>query len=322
MKYKDARDQFLDWGGWQPNSTKAYRSDLQMIASLIGDPDKITLKVFTRDAIRKAFGTYRKGKADATVARVRATWRLFFDYLTDEGVVAGSPMGAIRKVKLGKRLPKPLKGWNEDLDYKLLTALRDGCRKGRNPFPWLDVAIVATLLATGLRAEEFCSLNIGSIEGRRPDQKIYVIGKGNKERTVPVEPALDDTLGTYLEERRLLYPTWQPKDSDPLFIAYRPGEPKTGGDRINTNQLDYMLRTALKSAGFGHAAHRGTMAHAFRHTYGTTLVAKGASLMAVRKLMGHDSVGTTELYVDLVAEEQRMAAGVNTVYDALTRLTS
>ena len=334
MKYANAREQFIDWGtlSWKPSTITAYRSDLEIIASTIGDTSKLTLSAFTRESIRKAFSTYGAGKAKTTIERRRSTWRLFFDFLVSENLVPGSPMGAVRKVKLGQRHPKPLKGWDEDLDYKLLVQLRDGCRYvghecpkppqrcQRHPFIELDMAIIAMLFATGFRASELLSLNIGSIEGRRGKQTITVTGKGDVERTVPIEPLLDDLLGKYLDGRRERYPTWKPKDSDPLFCTFKT-EGTAGGIRMNPAQLDYFLRTALQSAGFGNAAQRGTMAHAFRHTYGTGLVASGAPILQVRTLMGHKSVATTEGYVDLLMEEARSAAGGNTLYKALERIS-
>lgn len=327
MRYSEARDAFFDWlapAKRSRNTLDAYRSDLDTVADIIagkGDPDRIEVAELTRDLMRRAFGAYAAPRAKATITRCHGTWRQFFDFLVAEGHLEGNPMAAVTRPKREHRQPKPLQGWDEGLDHKLLLALKDGCRKGRHPWPELDVAIVGTLFATGLRAGELLALNVSSVEGRPPDQVVRVRGgKGKKDRAIAVSEELDFVLGIYLESRRERYSTWKPKGSDPLFVAAKPGEPKTGGGRMTYGQLSYLLDSALTSAGFGDRRAEGTLAHAFRHTFGTVLASEGARILDIRDLMGHSTLTTTQGYIDSVGREQRDAAARNTVYSALGKI--
>lgn len=167
-------------------------------------------------------------------------------------------------------------------------------------------------------------MDLGSIEGNLGDQVIRVIGKGSKPRTIPVEEALDAVLGQYLASRRERFSTWKPKADDPLFVAVprrKSIDLRTGGQRMNANQLHYMLEQTLATAGLSNRRSEGAMAHAFRHTYGTTLAADGAPVSAIRKLMGHSSINTSQGYIDSLAREEREVAAKNRIYDILGDLS-
>lgn len=325
MKYAEARDAFFDWlkpAKRSPNTLKAYRCDLDMISALLGSNKPLQVADLTRDRMRRAFGIYAETRSGSTISRVQGTWSKFFDFLVADGILEGNPMAAVPRPKRDRRQPKPLAGWDEDLDYKLLRALKDGCRKGRHPWPELDVAVVAMLFATGVRAAELLSLNIGSVEGRPPKQVVRVrSGKGKRDRAIAIGPELDEILGNYLESRRERYPIWKPKGTDPLFVANRPAkEGRSGGARLTYGQLQHLLETGLESAGFGNRRQPGTLAHAFRHTFGTVLAANGARVTVIRELMGHESLNTTQGYIDSVGRDQRDDAALNTVYAALAKL--
>jgi integrase/recombinase XerD len=321
FEYKDIR--------LAPTSIKAYEHDFHAIGALLGDADVMTVDQIDGQRLRRAFSAYKKhgrnGKerSDATVERAYSTWRAFFDFLVldgyIEGSIKGSPMAAVLRPKIIKRPPKPLDNW-EEMVPSLLKQLAAGCRKGRNPWPELDVAVFATLLATGLRASEFLSLNVGSFEGQRGAQLVRVVGKGSKRRTVPTEEELDDVLGAYMSTRREHYPLWKPKPKDPLFIRIDPKPTgKTGGQRMTTDHLAYLIKTGLKSAGFEDRRHPGTMAHALRHTYATSLAAAGVRVDVLRDLLGHSSVETTQGYIQVLARDQREGAAKNPFYVAMRK---
>jgi site-specific recombinase XerD len=176
------------------------------------------------------------------------------------------------------------------------------------------------LLATGVRRSELLAMNVNAVEGKPGEQVIRVIGKGAKPRTIPVESEIDLILGHYLESRKARFPGWKPKPDNPLFVSPRnvaTAEKREGGKRMTDMQLHWLLEQCLRAAGLGNRRHKGAMAHAFRHTYGTTLAADGAPVAAIRKLMGHSSINTSQGYIDSLAREERSVAARNRVYDAL-----
>lgn len=331
MLLDKAIEGFFDWLSPRKlasTSLSAYRQDLDMIvrelAKTAGKPSS-DLEVTDLDKanMRGAFARYSDDHSKASILRAHSTWRQFFDFLVADGIVEGSPMAAINRPRVDERKPKPLDGWSEDTVHTLLKSLASGARSGRDPWPELDVAIVATLLATGVRRSELLALDLDSLEGPRGEQLIRVIGKGAKPRSIPVEPGLDDILGTYLESRKERFGLWKPKRDDPLFVhpaAKDAAVARAGGNRLTARQLHYLLEQSLVSTGLANRRQKGSMAHAFRHTYGTTLASEGAPVAAIRKLMGHSSINTSQGYIDSLAREEREVAASNRVYDVIGEL--
>ncbi len=327
--YLRAVDSFFAWLAPRKlaeTTMSAYLQDLETIARRLvkasgkGDVNALNVDDLSKDNIRDAFANYSADHSKASILRAHSTWRQFFEFLVAEGLVEGSPMAAIARPKSDERQPKPLEGWAEDTVGTLLNALALGARGGRNPWPELDVAVVAVLLATGARRSEMLAMNLDSLEGRPGEQVIRVVGKGAKPRTIPVESGLDEVLGRYLESRKARFSGWKPKPTDPLFVSPSDAKRTSGGTRMNARQLHYMLDQSLRAAGLSGRRAKGAMAHAFRHTYGTTLAADGAPVAAIRKLMGHSSINTSQGYIDSLAREERSVAARNRVYDELEKL--
>ena len=332
-----ASDDFFAWLAprkLSAASVKAYRQDLMMISRCVADvvtkkAEDLTLDDLNKANMRSAFGDYAEDHGKASILRAHSTWCRFFDFLVMDGIIEGSPMAAINRPKSDERKPKPLDGWDEDTVERLLTSLMKGEREGRYIWPELDFAVVTTLLATGVRRSELLAMNVNAVEGRPGEQVIRVVGKGAKPRTIPVEAEIDTILGHYLESRKARFPGWKPKPDDPLFVSPKTGvaaksapksDPRTGGNRLTERQLHYQLEQCLAAAGLGNRRHKGAMAHAFRHTYGTTLAADGAPVSAIRKLMGHSSINTSQGYIDSLAREERQVAARNRVYDVINNV--
>ncbi len=331
MKLAEANKSFFDWLGPRKlakSSLAAYAQDLEMITREIASiTNKAAEKLLVTDAskavVRTAFAQYAADRSKASILRAHSTWNQFFDFLVADGIVDGNPMAAVNRPKADERKPKPLDGWDNDTAKTLLLSATEGRREGRSAWPQLDVAILATLFATGVRRSELLAMNIDALEGRAGAQTIRVIGKGAKPRTIPVEQGLDLVLGDYLESRKERFPAWKARNDDPLFVSgrrRRSDDPKSGGVRLTPRQLHYLLDASLKAAGLANRRSKGAMAHAFRHTYGTTLAADGAPVAAIRKLMGHSSINTSQGYIDSLAREEREVAARNRVYEVLEKL--
>lgn len=338
MELLHAIQAFREWLGPRKLSAatlRAYDQDLRVISDGLAlsagrTVDELRLEEISIPEIRSAFASYAQDHSRSSILRVHSTWNQFFDFLVADGKVAGNPMAAVNRPKTDQRAPKPLEGWADDTVPMLLRSLTPDSAKTSNTrdgWPERDLAIVATLLATGTRSSELLQMNLSSLAGGRGEQVIHVVGKGDKPRSVPVEPQLDELLGIYLETRKQRFVNWKPKADDPLFVGTRLGKSdhnhqnqRSGGKRMTSNQLYYLLKRCLGEAGLANRRPRGAMAHAFRHTFGTTLAAQGAPVAAIRKLMGHSSITTSQGYIDSLAREERNVAAQNRVYDVLRGL--
>lgn len=300
------------------HTTEAYRRDVAAVARCIaGEPcedplEAIRVSDLTVTALRNAFADFAETRATSSLARAQATWRGFAGFCTQEGWLPGDPMAAIPRARAPRGHPKPLKG-GEETAAQLLTTLATGPRTGRDPWRERDLAVVATLLTTGVRSSELTSLTLGDRYATAGDEYLRVLGKGRKERAVPVLPALSTVLYAYDVSREARFPTWRRKYGDVLFVNHR-NEPLTPA------ALRWLVRTALKDAGLSGAPERQAFVHGFRHYAATQLASRGASATDIQALLGHASLNTSQLYIASVGRELRAAVGANPAYEVLSGL--
>jgi site-specific recombinase XerD len=299
-----------------PHSERAARSDFAAIHAFLqesaGTADVPVGEVTTR-RLRSAFARFAETHAAASIARCWSTWNQFFGFLVAEELVAGNPMGAVAKPKVGRRTPKPLQG--EDAPEELLASVAAGARPGRWPWPERDLAFLATALLTGLRLSELIGLNLGSIDGRPGERRIKVLGKGRKERTVPIEEPLHDVIDRYMDSRRERFPGVRLGPKAPLFVDRR-------GDRIKRGGAHYLVERSYRAAGLATRVPAGAMVHALRHTFATRLAEDGASATEIQALLGHESLNTSQGYIDATANQTRQAARANRTYRVVSQLTA
>jgi integrase/recombinase XerC len=298
------------------HTAKAYANDLRAITELLARAtdtpvDRLTVDDLTVPRLRSAFAEYADSHAKASINRCWSTWNQLFTFLVAEGHRDGNPMPAIAKAKLPRRLPKPLTG--EDTPERLLEAAAAGRRRARNPWPERDLAVLATLLLTGLRSAELLELRLDSLAGRPGERRLHVIGKGGRARSAPIEPPLEAVLDTYLTSRRARFPGQRLARRTALFVDAR-GEPLRRGG------LQYLVDTTLRWAGLNDRRARGALVHALRHTFATRLAEDGATATEIMNLLGHASLTTSQVYIDATAREQRQAARANRTYQALAQL--
>jgi integrase/recombinase XerC len=257
-----------------------------------------------------AFAAYAETRAKTSISRAWSTWNQFLAFCVSDGRLSGNPMSGVAKPRLPRRAPKPLRG--EDTPERLLTAVAAG-REGRDPWPERDLAVLATLLLTGVRSAELLSLTQSSLVGPAGERRLHVVGKGGKSRSVPVERPLESVLDAYLASRRRRFPTERLGPAAPLFVD-RHGTPLRRGG------LQYLVRTSLRWAGLNDRRSAGALVHALRHTYATRLAEDGASASEIMALLGHVSITTSQAYIDATAREQRAAAGANRTYRVVREL--
>lgn len=297
-----------------PHTLSAYRRDfdsvLERLAQVSGiGAAEMTVSMLEVPTLRRAFAQISHQSA-STVSRTWSTWNQFFAFLVAEQVVAGNPMAAIDKPRVPKGRPKAITG--DDSVQRLLTAAASGRQGARDPWPERDFAVVVTLITCGLRLSELLDLRLRSLDGPEGDRVIGVRGKGNKERTVPLEPEVEQIINRYLESRLRRFPgRLQPEDA--LFVA-------NSGDPMRRGGLQYLIEQLYRQAGIRTKVPAGALVHALRHTFATSLARNGASGTELQRLLGHESLATTQRYVDATAREVRAAARTNEAYQLLQEI--
>ncbi|MBQ7667758.1 MAG: tyrosine recombinase XerC [Clostridia bacterium] len=230
-------------------------------------------------------------RSNKVVSRARkvASIRSLFNYLTVKAkILDQNPAKELESPKLGKRIPKYL---NVDESKQLLNAI-DGDNKER------DYAIITLFLNCGLRLSELISININQIK----DDKLTVIGKGNKERTVYLNHASKTALNEYMRVR----PREGVKDRNALFLSERK-------KRISPRAVQYIVKKYLAEAGLDTDK---ITPHKLRHTAATLMYQYGnVDIRSLQEILGHESVATTEIYTHTNKEQLKDAVNKNPLAD-------
>ncbi|MDZ4183107.1 MAG: tyrosine recombinase XerC [Candidatus Cloacimonadaceae bacterium] len=214
-----------------------------------------------------------------SLARKSAALRGFFAYLMLTDVITANPMLKIKRPKYEKKLPH---FFSED-EIKLLLSIPDQNSK----YGIRDRAILETIYSSGLRLAEVAGITLGDIDFRRG--RLRVVGKGNKERIIPIgKPALD-AIRDYLPVREELR---NPQSSNLLFLT------RTGKD-FDTKQLNIILDRYISIV----AQQKGYSPHTLRHSFATHMLSRGADLRAIQEMLGHSQLSTTEIYTHVTLED-------------------
>lgn len=308
-----------------PHTAKAYRQDFEAIAMLMAGSAEgiLTLKPseLTKDHLRAAFALYAETHSAASIRRCWSTWNTLCTYLFTAELLEANPMPLIGRPKVPKSLPK---SYRTETITKLVAAIdssRDSVR--RNDWPERDRAIIFTALLAGLRAEEVISADLGDIRRTDGGGVLHAHGKGNKDRRIPVSSELLELLEQYLESRaaRFPQPRRRPQGCDALsyFSPKAPLFVGADGERITRGTLQYRILRAFKKAGIDSERSSGALVHGLRHTFATELANANVSVYTLMKLLGHESMVTSQRYVDGAGIDTRSAAALNPLYDLLSR---
>jgi len=303
-----------------PHTAKAYRQDFAAIAELLtrdrAQMAHLTPADITRDAIRAAFAAYAETREPATIRRCWSTWNTLCAFLQSSDRITTNPMSMVGRPKMPKSLPKAL---GAETVAGLLAAIDNaGGTRRRSDWPERDRALVLTGVLAGLRADELIGANIGDIRITDDGGVIHVRGKGNKDRRIPVEQSLLDVLQRYLDSRATRFAaTAKGRTVDAGFAAWPASAALfvgSDGERITRGALQYRVLRAFQRAGLNDQRARGALVHGLRHTYATELANSNVSVYALMKLLGHESIATSQRYVDGAGIENRKAAALNPLY--------
>ncbi len=280
-------ERFLDalWleEGLSDNTLAAYRSDLQRLAGWLDSQGSGLQQADRAELLGYLGARAAEGTKARTTARILSSLRRFYRWQAREGIIAEDPTARIDAPKLGRPLPKSLT--EAEVEQLLEAPEVDG------PVGQRDRAMLEVLYATGLRVSELVNLTTDQLSLRQG--LVRVVGKGGKERLVPLGEEALGWLERYLREGRARLTGAVP--SNTLFPTRR-GQPMT-------RQAFWQLikRYALKAG-----IDKSLSPHTLRHAFATHLLNHGADLRAVQLLLGHASLSTTQIYT-YVAQERLKA---------------
>ena len=267
-------DRFLEMmaaeAGASPNTLSAYRSDLSKASEDIG-----ALGSASADALA-TLGQCWADLSPATVARRSAALRRFYRFLVDDNLRSDDPSSSLPQPQLQRPLPKIL-----DADQvRLLFEDAEQRAASGEPLALRNLALLELLYGSGLRASELTSLPRGALRKGQPF--LILLGKGQKERLVPISTRAEEAVARWLEH--------VPKASLWLFPS--------GKSHIGRVRLFQLVREMAGRAGI---APDRISPHVLRHAFATHLLAGGADLRVLQALLGHADIATTQIYTHVDA---------------------
>ena len=272
-----------------PETRRAYAGDLAQLAEFldergVADVDRVSL----RDLRAWLAGQFSAGASPATIQRRTAAVRSFWRWAVRSGHTASDPSAGLRSVTAPRALPDTL---TQAEASELMTAMVRGAAADDTALGRRDLAILEVLYAGGLRVAELCGLDLTSRDPARG--LLRVVGKGDRERSVPIGQPAERALDQWLARRGELA---TPASGAALFLGAR-------GARIDPRVVRRLVHRSLGLVDG--APDLGP--HGLRHAMATHLLEGGADLRSVQEILGHASVATTQIYTHVTNERLRAA---------------
>ena len=295
--FEKIKNEFLDYiimeKGFSSFTIKSYKNDLNTFFDYCSELDTylgpylnkvipLTIRGYLSSEMEKIYRSKASSKSlsEKTIARRLASIKALFKYLYNHEKIKDNPTIYIKTPKSSKLLPSFVKESDisilmEEPLKNLITSKDDAYR---------DIAILETLYATGLRLSELLSLNICDVD--KNTEMVKVMGKGGKERIVPIGRIALNSINKYLENTGKSLRT---DFEDPLFTNKR-------GVRLPKRTLQRRVKRYLLTTMGGGSVHT------LRHTFATHLIDRGADILTVKELLGHNSLSSTQHYTQLNLE--------------------
>ncbi|AUX11966.1 site-specific tyrosine recombinase XerD [Latilactobacillus sakei] len=262
--------------GLSENTRQSYRQDLKQYQQFL-ESQKLT--TFTEDrfvVLNFLQAQTAAHKAQSSITRSISTLRKFYQYLTREGHIQKDPMLQIDSPKQGRHLPAVLS--SEEIERLLKTP------DTSTPLGLRDRAILEVLYATGLRVSELVHLKLTDLHLSLG--LIQTLGKGDKERIIPIGDVAVDWINQYLERSR--NQLTKGKNSPYLFVNFH-------GNGLTRQGIWKNLKAIVQAAGI----EKDVTPHTLRHSFATVLLENGADLRIVQELLGHSDISTTQIYTHI-----------------------
>lgn len=258
------------------NTVMAYTSDLDKLIQYLKEENINIMDVSLDDLENFAAGLRDIGIHPRSQARILSGIRSFFHFLLIEDYIQQDPSELLESPQIGKHLPDILSV--EEID-NLINAIDRSTKEGQR-----NCAILETLYSCGLRVSELCNLRISDLY--LDEGFIKVEGKGSKQRLVPISPKAIKEIKNYFLTRSdgLIKPEFE----DYVFIS-----------RFGKNISRIMVFHIIKELADKIGLKKSISPHTFRHSFATHLLEGGANLRAIQSMLGHESIGTTEIYTHI-----------------------
>lgn len=272
---------------YSPATLRAYRADLNEFRAFL-KARRVSLVECDRLVARGYLATIGSaGRKRSTVLRKWASLRSFFRYLVRNKAIPKNPTLALATPRRERRVPNFL---TEDEVIRLIATMSAG---GTEIARRRNVALIELLYSSGLRVSEIERLNIEDIDFWIGT--IRIVGKGNRERQIPVGEAALSSVRDYLKEK-----------GEPIGVAgpglrARPAFTNARGRRLTTRAVHLFVRNAARKAGI----NRNVSPHAIRHSFATHLLDRGCDLRSVQEMLGHKNLSTTQIYAHVTTQRLR-----------------
>jgi len=267
------------------NTIDAYCHDIELFREFLEDKKKsLSIAKITHRDIEDFFAKlYELGIAASSQARILSGLKSFFKYLLQEKICEADPTLLVSAPSIGRHIP-------DVLSYEEIVSIMD-CIDLSQQFGHRNKAIIEIMYGCGLRVSEVVSLNISDIYVN--DEFVRIIGKGDKERLVPIGKKTLHEVMLYVKGERL-HQEIKPKFSDKVFISAR-------GTSLTRQSVFLLVKNLAEKAGI----KKTISPHTLRHSFATHLLEGGADLRAVQQMLGHSSISTTEIYTHVSDEYLR-----------------
>jgi len=278
--------------GASENTIAAYRNDLGQFhqflstVSLNGNPTDWR-RVGQDTIISFVLELKQRRYKEASVARKVAAMKSFFHFLQAEGAIQNNPAESLESPRVGKSVPRPL-------SVQQVDELLEAPSRRSTPESLRDRAMLELLYATGLRVTELVSLDLESLKLDPRSASVRCLGKGAKERVIPIHEQALRALGLYLSEGRSRLV--KNKKEHALFVNRR-------GERLTRQGFWLILKHYAKVAGID--GDGPVTPHSLRHSFATHMLRGGAPLRSVQELLGHANISTTQVYTQITDEHVR-----------------
>jgi len=277
------RDYLVLEAGHSANTVDSYLRDLRRFMKWAADREATEPDMVGRGDLRRfIFALKDLGLSPATIRRQVSALRTYYGFLVGEGLVASDPSDRLETPRRGRRLPDTLSVQEVDRLIAALTA--------DQPLAWRDRALLELGYGAGLRVSELCGLTLSNLllnEGL-----VRVLGKGAKERLVPIGRSVIGAVSVYLHQIR---PSLDRGRSRERVLLNRRGDPLS---RVGAWAI---VKRCARSAGI----RKRVTTHTLRHSFATHLLEGGADLRAVQEMLGHADLSTTQIYTHVDREYLR-----------------
>jgi len=277
--FESQRDAFLEWIGGErrlsARTVEAYRRDLESLRCFLEEKGwPLDARELDVTALRAYLGSLFGESASSTMARRVSALRSFYRFLVQRGVTKANPAAALSLPKQQKELPRFL---------TVEDALRVMEAPGDDPVARRDRALLELLYGTGVRVSEAAGLTLARVDLTAREAR--VVGKGNKERIVPLGTEAIASIERYLSVRGALRSKKKGQHASAFFLG-----------RYGTPLSVRQIQNLVKRYGALGAARGDLHPHAMRHSCATHLLDAGADLRSIQELLGHASLSTTQRY--------------------------